>query len=60
MAFCDTNRTISKPERVDHPDQIFKVIDDTASILTDNLEEESSASSILGDLDPSEKLERIT
>ncbi len=52
--------TVSKPERVDHPDWTFKVINDTASILTDNLEEESSTSSILENLDLPEELERIT
>ncbi|SRR6266498_4176890 len=39
---------------------MFKVLEDTVSILTDNLEEESSTSSILGDLDKLEELERIT
>ncbi len=52
--------TVSIPEKVDHSDWTFKVLEDTASILTDNLEEESSTSSILGDFDPSKELERIT
>src|SRR6266498_5962873 len=51
---------VSKPEKVDHPDRTFKVIEDIANILIDNLKEESSASSILGDLDPLEELECIT
>ncbi len=52
--------TISKPEKVDYPNWTFKVLEDTASILTDNLEEESFISDILEDLNKSEKLEYIT
>jgi len=52
--------TVNKPEKIDHLDQIFKILDDTASILTDNLEEESFTSSVLKDLDKPKELERIT
>ncbi len=52
--------TVSKPEKVNYLNWTFKVLEDTVSILTDNLEEESSTSSILGDFDRPEELERIT
>ena len=51
--------TVSNPKEVDYPDWTFKVLDESASILTDNLEEDSSISDILGDQDKSEKLEQI-
>jgi len=52
--------TVSNSEEVDHSDRTFKILDDTASILTDNPDEKSSTSNILGDFNKPRAIKCIT